>query len=144
MTYWLREIDGVENADLQHRMNGLEPAVFPPLQSRHLGRGFWWIAEIGDGTVVGFAGMVPMTPFDGVGYCKRAYVLPRWRGRGLQRHFLRVRIEKARSLGWSKLVSECGGDNAPSAKNFLREGFRVAELEQPWGAPDSLYFEMRL
>ena len=143
MTYWLPEIDGVRHADLLHRMNDLEPS-FPPLQPRHLERGYWWIAEMADGTAVGFAGMVPMTPFDGVGYCKRAYVLPRWRGSGLQRHFLRVRIEKARSLGWSKLVSECGGDNAPSAKNFLREGFRLADPEQPWGAPDSLYFEMRL
>jgi len=118
-------------------------ATFPPLTDAHLDLGFWWFAD-NPFRAVAFAGMVPFEPFPGVGYLKRAYVSPEARGHGLQQQFLRIREAKARSLGWTCLVSECAWDNAYSAANFVRAGFESCEPEQRWGAPDSLYWRKQL
>lgn len=145
MTHFIREIDGMEHAELLHLMNGFEPERFPKLKSRHLSHGLWWIAqEIETNIAIAFAGMVPFfESCDGVGYLKRAYVLPQYRGQGLQREFLRIREERARQIGWHLLVSECR-NNPPSQKNFLLAGYETFTPEQPWGEHGSIYFRKRL
>ena len=142
--YQIRRIDGMEHIDLLHYMNGFEPGRFPELQSLHFTKGLWWIAQIQDGTVVGFAGLVPCAPFDNVAYLKRAYVLPQHRGNGLQRDFIKVREEAARALGMRQIVTECCGDNLASQANLRHEGYVECTPEQPWGEPGSIYFVKRL
>jgi GNAT superfamily N-acetyltransferase len=143
LTYWITQVDGMAHADLLNFMNSLEPA-FPPLKSRHLAKGLWWLAQIEDGTVIGFAGLVMMTPFTGVGYLKRGYVLPDHRGHGLQRSFIRKREEIARHIGLTMLATECAAANLASQANLRQEGFEECDPEQPWGAPGSIYFVKRL
>ena len=144
MSHWIRKIDGMEHYELLHIMNGFEPEIFPPLQSRHLVHGHWWIAqEEVTNIAVGFAGLVEMTPFDGVGYLKRAYVLPQYRGQGMHSQFLRVREQAARDLGWHLVVSECANRNVASAKNFTRAGYLQCDPEQPWET-GAIYFSKRL
>lgn len=139
----IRAVDGMAHCDLLHYMNGFEPERFPPLKSKHLAHGHWWLA-IDDNVAVGFAGMVPFfEQSDGIGYLKRAYVLPQYRGRGLQRSFMRLRESKARELGYHLIVSECA-NNPPSERNFLAEGFEAFTPEQSWGEVGSVYFRKRL
>jgi GNAT superfamily N-acetyltransferase len=127
------------------KLNRCAPDIFPTLQARHFRDGFWWFALFRE-NIVGFAGMVPFLPGTGapIGYLKRAYVVPSARGSGLQRQFLRIREDRARILGWTLLVSECGAGNIPSANNFLACGFNLFDPEQPWGAPDSIYWMKKL
>ncbi|WP_024517094.1 GNAT family N-acetyltransferase [Bradyrhizobium sp. Tv2a-2] len=141
MSYFVREIDGMECSDILHTMNAFDPS-FPALASKHFSHGYWWIAQEHDTNIaVAFAALVPFFgPKDGVGYFKRAYVLPEYRGQGLQLSFMRLREDKARQLGWRMLVSECSGDNVHSASNFSKAGFSEFIPEQPWGAPGSIYF----
>ena len=127
-----------------HYFNRLEPQIFPELHFHHLRDGVWWLAFKKSGEAVGFAGLVPFVPFPGVGYLKRAYVSPQARGCGLQRQFLRLREDRARVLGWTHLVSECGAGNVHSGNNFLACGFDLCEPEQPWGAPGSVYWVKKL
>jgi GNAT superfamily N-acetyltransferase len=136
----LEEVDGVEFAELLRNLNAQDPARFPPLQRRHFDTGYWWLARGAESVIVGFAGMVPMVPFPRVGYLKRAYVSPEHRGHGLQLKFMRAREEKARALGWTKLVSECSS-NPHSEANFGRTGYQRCDPEQLWGAPGSVFFE---
>jgi GNAT superfamily N-acetyltransferase len=123
-----------------HRLNRMAPDIFPELEPRHLD-GVWWFAYL-DGEVVAFAGMVPNDPYDrfGVGYLKRAYVLPDHRGHGLQLRLLFAREAKAKQLGWTMLVSECGALNGPSARSFVRAGFSQCFPEQPWAGSQALYW----
>lgn len=139
MPYRVMEVDGEEQAVTIHRLNGLAPETFPPLSPHHLTDGFWWIAYL-NAEAVAFAGMVEMIPFQNVAYLKRAYVLPDHRGHGLQSRFMTLREAKAKSLGWTHLVSECGADNHASAANFSRAGFTRCDPEQVWGAPNSMYW----
>lgn len=144
MSYFVHQIDPMAHIDLLHYMNAFEPERFPELQSKHFARGFWWIAQEYDTNYcIAFAGLVPFDPFPGVGYLKRAYVLPQYRGQGLQLSFMRLRERKARELGWHMLVSECK-DNPRSEDNFIRAGFKRCDPEQPWGEPGSVYFMKQL
>jgi len=144
--YIIREVGGTATAEVLRYLNALAPDRFPMLADHHLAQGYWWLARTWDRSIVGFAGMVPMAPFDvlGVGYLKRAYITQNHRGQGLQLKMLRLREERARALKWTMLVSECGADNTPSQNNFIKAGFVRTTPEQCWGEPGSIYFVKRL
>ena len=136
--YDVHEVDGPSNADQILKFNSLV-SEWPPLQSRHLENGFWWLATLEDETVA-FAGLVPFEPFVGVGYLKRCFVKPDHHGHGLQFRMLLARELKAKNLGWHTLVSECHESNFWSSCNFRKAGYSQAEPEQKWGAYNSIYF----
>lgn len=140
--YRISEVSGEECADEINRFNRMAPETFPELTERHLTNGFWWFAYL-DNEPVAFSGMVEMLPFANIGYLKRAYVLPDHRGHGLQLRMLVTRELKARELGWTQLVSECAS-GSHSARNFCRAQFARVEPEQPWGAPESIYWAKAL
>jgi GNAT superfamily N-acetyltransferase len=141
----IKEVDGVKFSDVIHALNRLSPETFPELKAKHFQRGYWWIAydEEENDEVAAFAGMVPFDPCVGVGYLKRAYVVPSFRGNGLQWDFMRAREKRAKEIGWTQLVSECLYTNIHSANNFIKAGFRLFEPEQPW-AVNSLYWTKTL
>lgn len=145
MPYRITEADGSNHlaAATIRRMNALAPEIFPALESHHLENGFWWLAYF-EGSVVAFAGLCDMEPFPNVGYLKRAYVLPDHRGHGLQGRFMSLREAKAREIGWTHLVSECGAANRASARNFERAGYMRCDPEQKWGDLNSIYWKKSL
>lgn len=140
--YILKEVDGVAAGEVLEYLNKQNPE-FPELKRIHLDRGYWWLVRTWNKAIVGFAGMVQMIPFENVGYMKRAYISPAHRGNGLQLKLIKLREAKAREIGWTTLVSECGVKNLASQTNFLKSGFIECEPEQPWAA-DSVYFVKRL
>jgi hypothetical protein len=133
--YEISEVGGEDNAATIHHFNSLAPETFPPLELKHLVKGYWWLAYLNDDPVA-FAGMVPFG-LPGVGYFKRCLVLRR--GHGLQYRLMLARLLKAKPIGWTTVVSECHESNSYSAANFLRAGFEEFEPEQKW-AKDSIYF----
>jgi GNAT superfamily N-acetyltransferase len=144
MPYSIVEADTESSIAIEtiHRFNSLDPETFPPLTQNHLDYGFWWFAY-SEGEVVAFAGLVEKTPFRGVGYMKRAYVMPDHRGHGLQLRMLFSREARARELGWKQLVSECAAGSR-SAANFQRAGYEQVFPEQPWGKPGSIYWAKQI
>jgi hypothetical protein len=139
MDYEIAEVDGIANRHTIEHLNSLSPEIFPTLTARHLERGHWWLVYAGD-DAVGFAGLVPMTPFPNVGYLKRCLVRSGHHGHGLQHRLMAARELKARQLGWTMLVSECLESNSFSARNFARAGFIQVIPEQKWGAEGSVYW----
>src|ERR1700756_3665365 len=118
--YRLVEVDGSLASEVLRSLNALEPS-WPALNDDHLETGYWWVLKTTDGVLCGFCGMVPMEPFPGVAYLKRAYVSPDHRGHNLQLRMLEAREAKARELGWHLLVAETTSHYA--AHNFERAGF---------------------
>lgn len=142
-SYRINEVDATDpdEAHTIRRFNAMMPE-WPAIEDHHLQRGYWWLihCDFGFGRPVGFAGMVPFTPFLGVGYLKRCYV--EHRGAGLQTLAIQTREEKARRLGWKQLVSET--TSIPSAANFRKLQYSEIIPEQKWGEPESLYFTKSL
>jgi GNAT superfamily N-acetyltransferase len=137
----LHEIDGGTFSDAIKKFNNLVPE-WPQLSQNHLEDGHWWLVYDvdNDGPPVAFAGLVEFSPFRNVGYLKRCLVLPDFHGHGLQYRLMLARELKAKQLGWTMLVSECGAGNSYSASNFLKAGFERIDPEQRWAKPDDQYF----
>lgn len=145
MTYKIREVCARDTYIAEHIRAFNQMVDWPPLSDTHLLEGHWWFIYGEPGTPsIAFAGMVPMVPFPGVGYLKRAYVDIDHRGHGLQRRLLEVREAHAKKLGWTLLVSECAAGNQWSARNFAAAGFEQFEPEQRWGEPGSMHWKKAL
>jgi GNAT superfamily N-acetyltransferase len=102
------------------------------------------VAPIEDGTVVGFAGMVPAEPFPSVGYLNRAYFLPAHRKQGLHLCFLREREGRARELGWTASASEVAADNGPSIRSPKRPDTNDVIRTGRLAEQNSIYFVKRI
>lgn len=57
------------------------------------------------------------------------YIFPDYRGLGLQFKMLKKRIEFAKKMGFSKILSSTYSDNYPSMNNLIKAGFYTTE---PW------------
>lgn len=95
------------------------------------------------GDLAGFAGLAPSSRWADTGYLCRAAVLPDYRGRGLQKRLIRVRIAKARRLGWRWLVTDTR-QNPASANSLIDCGFRMFEPSEPWSFSDACYWRLKL
>lgn len=105
--------------------------------------GHWWIAHH-NGDAAAFAGMVPSSLAPLRGYFKAAGVLPKYRGHGLQKRLIQKRLDHARKLGWTSVVTETLNYNAASANSLIRCGFRVWLPDEPWGSPYAVYWKREL
>jgi GNAT superfamily N-acetyltransferase len=126
---------------IRHTLNVMDEHCFPAddLCSKE---GYWWISYQA-GEPSGFAGMriLPLEP--DTAYLCRAGVLESYRGLGIQRKLIRVRVAYARRLGLNTIVTDTT-DNIPSANNLMASGFRLYEPANAWAAENSLYWRMTL
>jgi len=136
--YRIREVDGEDDemSDLLgdlHRLTFFDGARVPAFDDGH-----WWLA-FHEETAVAFAGMVPSTHVANAGYFCRVGVLRRYCGQRLQLRLMRALRARARSNGWSAVVSDTT-DNILSANNFIRAGYQLFQPQHPWAWPNTLYW----
>jgi len=102
--------------------------------------GAWWVVRDGQ-DVAAYAGMTPSATTPNAGYLCRAGVLPRYRGAGLQKHLIRLRVAHARAKGWRTVISDTKPTNLASANSLIACGFRLFKPEKPWAIyPSPLYW----
>lgn len=102
--------------------------------------GAWWIAYSGK-TEAGYCG-VSKTPL-GNAYLCRAGVLPKFRGRGLQKQMIQKRVRWARAHGLPAVVTDTH-ENVASANSLIACGFRLYEPESKWSFETALYWRKQL
>jgi GNAT superfamily N-acetyltransferase len=139
LMYRIRIVDADDDdvaetlADL-HQLTFFDGASVPPFEL-----GAWWLAYHGDDAVA-FAGVIPSTHARNSGYFSRVGVLRRHWGRGLQLRLMRAIEARGRRIGWHSIVSDTT-DNAVSANNFIRAGYRLYEPDVPWAWSNTLYWK---
>ena len=101
--------------------------------------GWWWAAWDGDAPVA-FAQMVvdPLDP-KGTVYFSRDGTLPHYRGRGLQKRLIQIRIAAARRMGFTTAVSDTHFDNCASLNAYMHNGFKTFLPENPWMGDGEVY-----
>lgn len=115
-----------------------------PHDSAYLpGRGHWWLAHTKDKQLAGFAGLQESSQWSDTGYLVRAGVLPEYRGNGLQKRLIRVRIAAARRLGWKYVITDTRL-NPESANSLISCGFRMYLPRKPWSFKDACYWRIKL
>lgn len=140
----VREVDATDSI-VRAAIVSLIYDTFQPdtIQNNYRPKGMWWLA-FHDKNVVGFAGMSPSVQWANTGYLTLSGVLAAYRGHGLQKRFIRRRIEKAKSLGWRWVVTETIHDNAPSMNNLLTCGFRAYAPVKPWNKAPAVYWRRKI
>lgn len=100
--------------------------------------GYWWVIRKGSQPAA-FLGMTKVDDQPKWGYIARVGVLPEYRGRGMQKHLMRVAERKARQVGWTRLISTTL-NNPPSANSFIACGYKTYEPAGPWGYTGTIYW----
>ena len=98
-----------------------------------------WLLEDEEGKPAGFCSAYRLTWENGI-YLTRAGLLPRARGRGLQRRMIRTRLRWGRDIGADFAITYTSLDNGPSIANLIRSGFSVYQPADPWVDEPVLYF----
>jgi len=137
----LKRVD-IRKESVQQRLSALQAICLPYDQPVDTNFGSWWIATE-DGKDVGFAGLVRTVSWIDCGYLCRAGVVPSYRGRGLQKKFIRVRLRQAQALGWKWVITDTT-DNLASANNLIACGFKLFQPTKPWGFKNALYWRRKL
>jgi ribosomal protein S18 acetylase RimI-like enzyme len=104
--------------------------------------GTWWIAFAGK-EAVAFAGICKASQTPDAGYLCRAGVLPKFRGAGLQKRLIRIRVKYARQQGWSSVVTDTH-KNPASSNSLISCGFRLFTPQRPWSFTTGLYWRKQL
>lgn len=92
-----------------------------------------------EGIPVAFAGIQPSKQWCDTAYLSRCGVLPKYRGKGLQKRLLSVREKYARAQNLNWLITNTY-KNIPSANALIRKGFKMYEPANPWGCRGTLYW----
>lgn len=143
MTIRIRAVDPFEDDDAEEAIRSLHAECLPGVELPELGDGFWWLAFRGR-EPVGYAGLHPSRRFCNVGYLCAAGVAPTARGHGLQRRLIRVREAKAKSLGWSWLITDTVPSNPASSNNLIRCGYLTFAPERPWRVEGAIFWRKQL
>lgn len=120
------------------QLTTLHKSCFPADEMPDFKKGYWWISYDGD-EAVGFCGLTHVAFWDSAGYLSRCGVVFTHTGKGLQRRFINVRIQKARKVGWSWLISATR-QNVLSSNNLIRCGFKLYNPNYEWLDGHSLYW----
>lgn len=102
---------------------------------------FWWLAKTGE-TIAGFAGLFFYSDIR-VGFLCECGVLPKYRGYGLQRRFIRARERYVKKKGYRRIITYTSPDNIPSANNLIKCGYKLYEPSYEWGVDNAFYFEKK-
>ena len=105
----------------------------------------WWVAWNGKEPVA-YAGLrlCSLPENRGMGFLCRAGVVPKHRGRGLQKKLIRVREAAARQLGLTELVTYCICSNVASMNSLVSCGYRFYLPATRYGGPGAVYLRRKL
>ena len=127
---------------VQMRLSVLQRKCLPFDKPHDTTSGYWWIA-IKDGVDCGFAGLVYSSRWSDCGYLVRCGVVADYRGFGLQKKFIRVRIRQAKALGLNWLITSTY-DNPASANSLISCGFKMFDPTNPWMTKHTSYWRLKL
>lgn len=142
MTYHVRQVN-TKDPEIVAILERLQITCLPGDIPQKATSGYWWLCYTDAGVPVGFAGMVPSVRWEQTGYLSRAGILPAHQGRGLQKRLIKVRIAKAKQLGWRFLLSDTS-ENPASANSLISCGFKMYEPRNPYGLKTSLYWRRKI
>lgn len=139
----IRFVKDISDSNIVKTLADLHSQTFPKSVPFPYGLpSYWWIAYCNK-VPVAFAFMCGSDRYPDTGYFGRVGVLPKYRGRGLQKKFMKLAEKKAKSIGWTAMVSDTR--NKPfSAANFKAMKYTQFTPEDPWDTIRAIYWRKEL
>ncbi len=104
--------------------------------------GAWWIAYF-DGNPAGFCSIKRSSRWSNAGYLCRAGVLRKFRGKGLQKKLIAVRVRYAKREGWDWVTSDTY-KNPASTNNLISCGFKMYIPSHKYAGEGTCYWRKKL
>lgn len=132
-----------EDPLIQRALKELDKECFPADLPCDPSVGTWWIMWDGK-KVAGYASIKPSLGIPGAAYLSRAGVMPEYRGRGLQKRMIRVRLAYAKRNGFKEVVTDTSPGNVASSNSLIACGFKLFQPERLWSFRYGLYWRKKL
>ena len=100
----------------------------------------WWCIEFGN-IVIAYCGVTYLQNEDAV-FFTRAWVHKTYRGRGIQKRMIRLRLKAA--IGFEKAVTYTTNTNVASANSLIKLGFKLYLPMYYYAGSDKIYFYKEL
>lgn len=124
-------------------LHALQRACLPNDIPAHKVKGSAWWGVYDSGRMIAFGGIEKgVTP--GIYYLCRAGVLPEYRGQGIQKSLIHLRIAWAVKRGAASVVTDTAAFSVASMRNLMACGFMPYVPEEPWALDCSVYWQRKL
>lgn len=123
---------------LYEEVMALDARVFPGCNNEFKENRDWWVICAGN-RIIAYCGSLYS---QGICIFVRAWVHADYRGQGLQRKMIQVRLRAAK--GCSAVITYTTADNYPSANNLIKKGFLLYMPEYAYAGREMLYFKKSL
>lgn len=128
----------VINSYLYEELKELDFKVFSGCTNEFKTNRDWWIITSGN-IIVGYCGCAFS---EGVCIFVRAWVHKDYRGNGLQKKMIKLRLKSAYDCNIA--ITYTTMDNYPSANNLISQGFKLYCPEYAYAGREMLYFQKEL
>jgi len=120
----------------------LDKTIFNGSPRVELQDAWWWLVRNEQGRPLAFAGMRPaiMDCHKGMAYMVRSGVIKSERGQGIQKNLIKARINLARRMGFSAVVTYVMDWNLASANSLIGCGFKLYKPKVAYYGKDVFYF----
>ena len=126
----------VYNQDLYERLQALDKRVFVDAKNEFKEYREWWVMVDND-TIIAYCGSLYA---DGVCLFVRAWVHRPFRGKGLQRKMIKLRLKAGKSLACYRAITYVYTDGTTSMNNLINTGFRLYNPQYKYAGNEFLYF----
>lgn len=133
----------IKHEEAQNALLTLQQICLPYDRPHKTNYGDWWLATDEGNEPVAFAGLIPSSRWADTGYLCRAGVISDFRGKGIQKRLIRVRIRQAYTYGWKWIITDTY-ENPASANSLIACGFKLFDPTKPWGDKGTLYWRFKL
>jgi GNAT superfamily N-acetyltransferase len=137
----IRRVDGLKDSQAA-LLKWLQIETLPGDSPIDVSVGAWWIAY-SDGNPAGFCSIKRSSRWSNAGYLCRAGVLFKFRGNGLQKKLIAVRVRYAKREGWDWAISDTY-NNPASTNNLISCGFRMYIPSREYAGEGTIYWRKKL
>jgi predicted acetyltransferase len=132
-----------ENAPLA--VLALDEICFPHDHRVILDKATWWIVWKKN-EAIGYAGLrlCENQCNKGMAFLNRVGIMPKHRGKGLQKRLIRARESYARVIGVKEVVTYCVPWNCASVNSLVSCGYKLYRPATKWGGAGAIYLRKRL
>lgn len=101
----------------------------------------WWVLLDKRKQIVAYCGAGYSADFS---YFVRAWVGLKYRGKGLQKRMINMRIKAAKVRKCNTAITYITMDNAPSGNSLINCGFKMYHPEWAYAGKDMIYFQKKI
>lgn len=127
----------VINESLYERVQLMDKNIFYGCNNEFHSNREWWVFLDEKGRIGAYCGSIYA---NNICILIRAWVKKQYRGKGLQKKLIKIRIKSALKNDCHTVITYTTKDNYPSSNNLISQGFKLYFPQYAYGGNEMLYW----